>query len=195
MRRLERIYSKTERIVARPRFSGWTFLRELFVAAILGGIIAVLWIYGDTIEQALDPSFAGSAKYLSEANLKWAMLGCGLFVVLLLILHVIDFYMRIIIITEDKFVYKAGLLSSKSIMLPLNEIRYVDVSQNFVQAIFGCGKIKLITEGEAPFVIVIKNIVRPQKCARRLMQQCSYVRESTGRPRLCLSIAPPAHRK
>lgn len=195
MRRLERIYSRTERIVARPRFSGWTFLRELFIAAVLGGIVAVLWIYGGAIEKALDPSFSGTARYLSEANLKWALLGCGIFVLFLLVLHVIDFYQRIILITEDKFVYKAGLLSTKSVMLPLNEIRYVDVSQNFIQAILGYGKIKLITEGEAPFVIVIKNVVRPQKCARRLMQQCSCVRESSGRPRLCLSVAPPAQRR
>lgn len=62
MRKLERTYSGTERIIARARFSAWAFLREAFIAALLGGIIAVLWIFADDIEGALDPNFSGAAR-------------------------------------------------------------------------------------------------------------------------------------
>ena len=185
MRKLERTYSGTERIVARARFSAWAFLREVFIAALLGGIIAVLWLFADDIEGALDPNFSGSARYLTPENLKWAMLGAGAFVILLSLLHALSLYKQEIIVTEDKFLYKSGVGSTVSVMLPLNEIRYIDVRQNALQLLLGSGKIKVVTDGEEPFVIC--NLVRPERFARRIMRQCSLVREQYGRPRLQLS--------
>lgn len=73
--------------------------------------------------------------------------------------------------------------STVNVMLPLSEIRYIDVRQNIVQLILGYGQIKIITDGEEPFVI--KNLVRPERFARRIMRQCSDVRENV-RPRLQL---------
>lgn len=182
MRKLERTYSGTERIVARARFSAWAFLREVFIAAFLGAAIALLWIYADKIEGALDPNFSGAAKYLTPDNLKWALLGAGGFVVILAVLHAISIYMQEIVITEDKFLYRAGVGSTINVMLPLNEIRYIDVRQNALQLLLGYGKIKIITDGEEPFVI--RNLVRPERFARRIMRQCTYVREQVSRPRL-----------
>lgn len=190
MRKLERTYSGTERIVARARFSAWAFLREVFIAALLGGIIAVLWLFAADIESALDPNFAGTARYLTHENLKWAMLGAGVFVILLALLHALSIYRQEIIVTEDKFLYKSGVGSTVSVMLPLNEIRYIDVRQNALQLLLGYGKIKVITDGEEPFVI--RNLVRPERFARRIMRQCSLVREQYGRPHLQLSSG---HRK
>lgn len=185
MRQLERTYSGTERIVARARFSAWAFLREVFIAVLLGGIIAVLWLFGSDIEKALDPNFTGTARYLSPDNLRWAMLGAGAFVVLLALLHALSLYRQEIIVTEDKFLYKSGVASTVNVMLPLNEIRYIDVRQNAIQLLLGYGKIKVITDGEEPFVIC--NLVRPERFARRIMRQCSVVREQVARPRLMLS--------
>ena len=186
MRRLERTYSGTERIVARARFSAWAFLREFFIAALLGGIIAVLWIFAPDIERLLDPGFSGQPAYLTPEVLKWAMLGAGCFVILLTVLHALSIYMQEIIITEDKFLYRSGVGNSVNVMLPLCEIRYIDVRQNLLQLLLGYGQIKVITDGEEPFVI--KNLVRPEKFARRIMRQCSDVRENI-RPRLQLSPA------
>lgn len=94
MRKLERTYSGTERIIARARFSAWAFLKELFIAAVLGGAIAALWIFADDIEGALDPNFGGSARFLTPENLKWAMAGAGGFVILLTVLHALSIYMQ-----------------------------------------------------------------------------------------------------
>lgn len=160
---------------------------RIFLAAVLGGIIAVLWIYGGTIEKALDPNFSGTAKYLSEQNLKWAMLGCALFVLLVAVLHGISVFRREIIVTEDKFLYKSGVGSVESIMLPLSAIRYIDVRQNVFQSMLGYGKIRVITDGEEPFKI--GNLVRPEKFARKIMYQCSIVRENVTRPQLRLDMA------
>lgn len=183
MRKLERTYSGTERIVARARFSAWAFLREIFIAALLGGAIAALWIYAADIEGFLDPNFNGTVRYLTPDNLKWALLGAGCFVLLLTVLRALSIYMQEIIVTEDKFLYRSGVGSTVNIMLPLSEIRYIDVRQNVIQLILGYGQIKVITDGEEPFVI--KNLVRPERFARRIMRQCSDVRENI-RPRLQL---------
>ena len=103
MRKLERTYSGTERIVARARFSAWAFLREVFIAALLGGIIAVLWVFAGDIEGALDPNFSGEPRYLTPEVFKWTMVGAGGFVILLALLHALSLYMQEIIITEDRW--------------------------------------------------------------------------------------------
>lgn len=184
MRKLERTYSGTERIVARARFSAWAFLREIFIAALLGGIIAVLWIFADDIEGFFDPEFQGHARYLTPDTLRWVMLGAGIFVVLLALLHALSLYRQEIIVTEDKFLYRSGVGSTVNVMLPLGEIRYIDVRQNLIQQLLGYGQIKVITDGEEPFVI--RNLVRPERFARRIMKQCSYARENI-RPSLRLA--------
>ncbi len=189
MRKLERTYSKSERIIARARFSAWAFLREILLAAILGGAIAALWIFAGDIEGALDPNYSGAPKYLSPDNLKWALLAAGLLVVLIAVMHAISLYFREIIVTEDKFLYRSGVGNTVSVMLPLSEIRYIDVRQGPLQSLLGYGKIKVITDGEEPFVI--NNLVRPERFARRIMYQCSVVREQSCRPRLHLSVARP----
>lgn len=50
MKALERKYSRTERIVAKGKFSAWVFARTVLLAVILGGLIAVVWIFKDQIE-------------------------------------------------------------------------------------------------------------------------------------------------
>ena len=104
-------------------------------------------------------------------------------------MHAISLYFREIIVTEDKFLYRSGVGNTVSVMLPLSEIRYIDVRQGPLQSLLGYGKIKVITDGEEPFVI--NNLVRPERFARRIMYQCSVVREQSCRPRLHLSVARP----
>lgn len=70
------------------------------------------------------------------------MLGAGAFVILLALLHALSLYKQEIIVTEDKFLYKSGVGSTVSVMLPLNEIRYIDVRQNALQLLLGYGKSK-----------------------------------------------------
>ena len=189
MRTLERVYSKSEHIVARARFAGWAFLGCFVLAAVLGGIVAVLWIFGAEIEKGLDPAFDGTAKYLTPETMKWVLLGVGLFVLFVTLCRGISLYRREIIVTEDKFLFKSGVANIVSVMLPLDEIRYVDVKQNVVQVLLGYGKIRVITDGNEPFVM--NNIVRPERFARRIMKQCSFVRENHSRTRLSLDVGKP----
>ena len=185
MRTLERIYSRSERIVLRARFSGFAAAKLIIVAAVLGAIIALLWVYAPEIEGGLDPKFDGTVRYLTPANLKWALLGAACFVIFLVICDAVSMYRQELIVTEDKFIFKQGVFKIRSVMLPLAEIRYIDVHQNVFQVICGYGKIRVITDGDAPFII--KNLVRPEKFARKVMKQSSALREQSMHPRLTLS--------
>ena len=70
MKTLERKYSKSERVVAKARFSSWVFLRQLLVALLLGGIIAVLWVYGGKIVDFLNEK----KKFQSSSVFLWMYL-------------------------------------------------------------------------------------------------------------------------
>lgn len=185
MRNLERTYSKSERIVVKARFSGWVFIKEVFLAAVLGTIIALLWVYAADIEKGLNPSFDGTVQWLTPQNLRWALLAAGCLVILVTVCEAVCMYRKEIIVTEDKFIFKQGVFKVTSVMLPLVEIRYIDVHQNIVQIALGYGKIRVITDGETPFVI--KSLVRPEKFARKVMKQSGAIRGQAMHPQFSLS--------
>lgn len=185
MRSLERVYSKSERIVVRARFSALVFVKELFLAAVLGTAIALLWVYAADIERALNKSFDGTLQWLTPQNLRWALLAAGCLVVLCALCEAVKMYRREIIVTEDKFIFKQGVFNITSVMLPLAEIRYIDVHQNLLQIALGYGKIRVITDGETPFVI--KGLVRPEKFARKVMKQSGVMRGQASRPQFSLA--------
>ena len=94
-------------------------------------------------------------------------------------------YRREIIVPGDKFAFKHGVFKITSVMMPLAQIRDIDVHQNLIQIALGYGKIRVITDGETPFVI--KGLVRPEKFARKVMKQSGFMRGQALRPQFSLS--------
>lgn len=187
MKKLEKKYSKSERIVIKARFSGWVFAREVSIAALFGGIIAVLWIFGSELESLMGLS-AGTV--FNEINLRWTVLAAGLFVLLLLALHALSIYKKELIMTEDKIAYNSGVLFIKSVVLPVTEIKMVESDQNIFQRIFNLGHLTIITDAEKPYFI--KNVTAPEKLARRIMKQTTSVRNRESVKTIQLQVASSA---
>ena len=174
MRKLERIYSRSDRIVAKAKFTYWVFAGEVITTLILGGIIACLWIFNLKIEQLIDSSIT-EVRYLTETNLKWAILGAGVFMLLVTFLHILAVYSKEVVLTEDKLVYRAGMLGSEVITLQVYEIVNTRVTQGAFQRLLGIGSVEIIGSGFDSYTI--KNIVGPDKFARRIMAQATAMKK------------------
>lgn len=83
------------------------------------------------------------------------------------------------IITEDKFIVRWGVINVKSLMLPLNEIKIVESEQNIVQMLFRSGNLLIISDAEKPYKV--KNLVMPNKLSIKIMRQITQLRTSTNR--------------
>lgn len=178
MKTLERRYSKSERIIAKGKFSRCVFLWDILLAAIIGGLIAVVWVFRGQIEGFFTKN-PEQVLYLTDQNMKWALLGGAGFVVLFSLFHIISFWRREMIITEDKFIVRWGVLNVKSLMLPLNEIKIVESEQNIVQMLFRSGNLLIISDAEKPYKV--KNLVMPNKLSIKIMRQITQLRTSTNR--------------
>lgn len=178
MKTLERRYSKSERIIAKGRFSRCVFLWDILLAAIIGGLIAVVWVFRGQIEGFFTKN-PEQVLYLTDQNMKWALLGGAGFVVLFSLFHIISFWRREMVITEDKFIVRWGVLNVKSLMLPLNEIKIVESEQNIVQMLFRSGNLLIISDAEKPYKV--KNLVMPNKLSIKIMRQITQLRTSTNR--------------
>ncbi len=163
MKALEREFSRSDRIVAKAKFTYLVFLRELFIALLLGGIIAVIWVFMDDINGLLD------GEYLTQQILEYVILGCAGFVLILLFFEWFARFSKEVLITDNKFIARFGVLQIHDYQLPLDQIKVVEVHQNFIQHIFGYGAVRIMTDAEKP--IVIRSIVQPSKFARRITRQ------------------------
>ena len=180
MKTLERKYSKTERIIAKAKFSSWVFLRALIVALLLGGIIAVLWVFGDKIVGFINAKLhkdIALAVYLS--GLKWAILGSAVSVLVIVVLQAISLYSKEFIVTEDKVIFRYGVFDVQNSTIPLSEIRIVESKQRFFQRILHTGDISIISDAEKPYYI--KGVVAADRLTRRIMTQVNMNRKSTER--------------
>jgi len=190
MKTLERKYSKSERVVAKARFSSWVFLRQLIVAVLLGGIIAVLWIFGDKIIGFINDKLSQNIQldeYLK--GLKWAILGSAVFVLLLVLLQAVSLYSKELILTEDKIVFRSGVFDVQNAIIPLGEIRIVESKQRFFQRVLHIGDISIMSDAEKPYRI--KGITAPDRLTRRIMQQVSVNKKTSERKfRISLTGSP-----
>ena len=178
MKALERKYSKVERIVAKGKFSAWYFWRTFLVAFILGGILAVVWIFKDQIEGVLTKQ--PQAVFLTDGVMKWALLGCGIIVVIVFIVQLVRFEAKELLLTEDKIVYREGISSVKTVVIPLNEIKIVETNQRFFQRITGVCDMQIVSDAGQPYKI--ENIRSADRLTRRIMKQISIVRtDMSGR--------------
>lgn len=194
MKTLERKYSKSERIVAKAKFSAWVFLRQVLIALILGGIIAVLWIFGDKIVGFINEKLSQNIAletYIS--GLKWAILGSAGFVLFLVVLQAISLYSKELVVTEDKVVLRYGVFDVQNAIIPLSEIRIVESKQNFLQRIGNTGNISIISDAEKPYNL--KGVVAAERLTRRIMTQVNYnKRNSERKMRIALTSYPSLNR-
>ena len=173
MRRLEKIYSKSDRIIAKAKFSYWVFSAEVFLALFLGAVIAVLWIFGLKIEQLIRPG-ATEPIYLIPKYLKWAILGAGGLVLVIAFMHGLSFYAREMILTEDKLIYHVGLLNREIVTIQLSEIVNTQVDQGPFQTIVNTGRIEISGSGGDSYVI--NHVIAPDKFARRVIHQATAIK-------------------
>lgn len=181
MRVLERTFRKSERIVAKAKFTYMVFLREVLIAAILGGIIAVLWIFTPQINELL------KQKILTQSILKWAVVGAGAFVVVLGIFEAIAKWNKEAVITDRKFAARTGVLRLRDIQIPLNQIKSVEVEQNGIQRILGYGNVTIVFDAMTPFKI--KGITAPVRFAQSLTRQKSRYEFETSNKSFRLELA------
>ena len=180
MKTLERKYSKSERIVAKAKFSSWVFLRQLVIALVLGGIIAVLWIFGNKIVDFANGKFdwhIAATKYFT--GLKWAILGSAGFVLILVILQAISLYSKELIVTEDKVVVRYGVFDVQNAIIPLSEIKIVESRQRLIQRLLHTGDVSIISDAEKPYHV--SGIVAADRLTRRIMKQMNYNKYNNDR--------------
>ncbi|MEG2688378.1 MAG: PH domain-containing protein [Clostridia bacterium] len=186
MRQLEKKFSKSERVIARARFTYWVFLRELLLLMVLGGLIAVLWFFAPKIEGAFTK--VETVQYLTEQNLKWAMLGAGCFVILCALLHFITLNRKEFIVTENNVVCKMGVLSVKSYLLPISGIKIVQSEQNIFQRFLQYGNLIIISDAEKPYVV--KYVIQPEKLAQKIIKQVASSNKRNGLNNIKLALVP-----
>ena len=181
MKVLERTFKKSERVVAKARFTYMVFLREIFIAALLGGIIAVLWIFTPQINELLKRTI------LTQSILKYAMVGSAGFVLVLMIFEAIAMWHKEAVITDRKFVVRTGMFRIVDLQLPLNKIELVRVDQNLFQRVLGYGNVCISVDSGAP--IVIKGIVAPTRFAQCVTRQKNRYEYESGNKSFTLQLA------
>lgn len=187
MKELERKFSKTERLVARAKFSLWTFSLEVVLSAILGGAIAAIWIFAPKIEGFITKESA--VRYLTDQNMKWALLAAAGLVLLIFLFHLISFNRKEVLLTSNNLVAKWGVISVRSFMIPVSEIKIIESEQNALQRLFNYGNVVIISDAESPYKI--KNVSHPERFARKVMRQSSLTKTNSRQNfRLDLAASP-----
>lgn len=174
MKTLEKKYSKIERVVAKGKFSAWVYLRTVFLGAILGGLTAVIWIFKDKIEGLFTKT--EPSQYLTDDVMRWVLLGVGVVVLFGLIVETIRLNSKELVLTPDKVVFREGVFSVRSVVIPLCEIKMVETKQNFFGRIVGVGSILIVSDAEQPYLV--KNVKSPDRLSRRIMRQAADANEA-----------------
>ena len=181
MKVLERTFRKSERIVAKAKFTYMVFLREVFVAALLGGIIAVLWLFRADINGLL------KQEILTERILKFVLIGAGGFVLVLMAIEAVAKWHKEAVITDRKFVVRTGIFRIVDIQLPLNKVELVRVDQNVFQRLLGYGNVRISVDSGDP--VTIKGIVSPARFAQCITRQKSRYEYENGNKSFTLQLA------
>ncbi len=191
MKTLERKYSKSERIVAKAKFSSCVYFREVLLAVILGAVIGVLWGLNDKIEGIFTKQ--PEAIYLTDNVMRWVLLGAAIIVLLALIAEAISLNSKELIVTEDKIVFREGVLSVRNTVIPICEIRIIETEQSGLQRILGIGTVTIISDAEQPYNI--KGVKSADRLTRRIMRQVADVRRESESKRIQLQLAGQPRRR
>ncbi len=170
---MQTLDKKTDRVVAKARFSCWIFMREVIIALILGGAIGAVWYFNDVIENFI-LKHGSEAIYLTDQNMRWAMLTAGILVLLSIVIEAVQLASKKLFITEDRLVYHLGIFSVRTASIPLTAIKSVETKQNALQAILGYGSVVIVSDAEKPYVV--KGVVKAERLARRIMKQLESTR-------------------
>ena len=117
MKALERTYRKSERVVSKARFTYVVFLRELLIAAILGGIIAVLYIYKADINKLVGKDI------MTDQILQYVTAGCAGLVLILCIIEGISKWQKEVVVTATPLF--TPVLSHSSVNSFLTSIDFI----------------------------------------------------------------------
>ncbi len=192
MKTLERKYSKSERIIAKAKFSSSVYLKTVIFALILGGAIAAVWIFKDVIERVFTKS-EGPATVLTDDLMRWVLLGAGLLVLLCFLIQSICLYSKELIVTEDKVVMRTGVLSVKNTTIPINEIVIIETNQNLIQRILNTGTVVIVSDAEQPYKV--KGVRAADRLTRRIMRQVATVKRESEAKKVQLQLASYVSRK
>lgn len=177
MKTLERRYSKTDRIIAKAKFSGVIYMRTVLLAAVLGAVIGVLWGFKDKWKIGI-----------TDDVMKIVLVAAAVVVVIHFIIQAISVYKKELIVTEDKLVMRYGVLSVKNITIPLDKIITIETRQNLLQRIFDYGSILIIADG-----VLDDNLMTGVKAADRLsiriLKQVDDAKKQAEYKRIHLQLA------
>ncbi|MDE7372562.1 MAG: PH domain-containing protein [Clostridia bacterium] len=185
MKTLERKYSKAERIVAKAKFSSTVYLRSVVLAIVLGVIIAVVWSYGAKIEQLITKS-EGPARYLTDQNMRYVLLGAGIIVLISLICQALSLYAKELIVTETQVVFRFGVLAVKNITIPIREIVIIETTHSLLQRLLGIGTLSIVSDAEAPYKV--KGVRGADRLTRRIMKQVEFVRKDNDTKKIQIKL-------
>ncbi len=169
---LEKKYKNKERIIAKANFSGYVYFKELILAVALGGILAVLFIYGATIETAITKSVTVVA--LTESNLRWVLIAFGVIWAIAVIVESIRLSQREVLLLETSLVIKSGIMSTNITVIPVNEIVSVESSVSILGRLFGVGRMYVVSASNESYQL--KNIRKPALFAEKIIETAKKAR-------------------
>lgn len=148
---------KGEKIITRTRKSAFIFAREVFIAALLVGIILGLQL-GAKIDQ----------KYMYIAY------GIAGFILLIFLCNnLIKFASTVLVVTTHKFMVKEDLITIKVFDTQLANIDGIEVEfRTPLRRALGVGDIKVSTRNS---VHEYRNVARPDKFTAVLNKQCADI--------------------
>lgn len=182
MRQLEKRYLKSERIVLKARFSAWVFLREVVIGALLGGALAAVWLNAGGIEKLLFKH--ETVRYLTDANMRWALLAAGALLLTLLLFEALSLYFKEMVVLEDRLVYRRGIFFSNTVSVPLGKIKLIMTNGNPLYRLLGIGNITIVADGLMP--VVLKRVRAADRLAKRILVEAKKTSGSNMR----LVLAP-----
>ncbi|HRR89398.1 MAG TPA: PH domain-containing protein [Eubacteriales bacterium] len=161
MRYIESHLPKSQRIVAKARFSAWVYLRELFVAAVLGGGIYLLYYF----------------KVIGFGdNLMWYVIaGAAGLVLLLFIQNTLNRMSNELILTENRLIGRRGILSIKMVDVALPNISNTESFAGLFGRMLGYGKVAIKIQDTSH---IYKNVVRPDAFIAKIGLQTARLRKN-----------------
>lgn len=145
------------------------------VATVLGGIVAVIWIFKDQIEALFTKTTP--AQHLTDDVMRWVLLGVACAVVVCFLLQLIKFKSKELVLTEDKVVYREGFLNVRTVVIPLAEIKMVETKQNALQRLVGVGGLLIVSDAEQPYLV--RGVKSADRMTRRIMRQIADMKKAS----------------
>ncbi len=192
MKALERSYSKTERIIAKAKFSAVVYFRCVLLAVILGVIIFLQYEFRGPICAFIAEKLKKTIE-ISDFVLKMELLAAGILVIISILLTAFSIYRKECIVTETKVVFRKGLIARDCVAIPIASIANIEIGQRFFQRIFNMGKIIVVPESGK--IEEIKGVVAPDRLMRRILQQANAAKRESESKRMRLLLSDGSRKK